>query len=873
MESQLDAELRDHFERLVADFEREGLSAPEARRRARLEFGGVEQIKELCRDARGTRWLEELAQDVRYGCRGFRKNFGFTIVVVLTLALGVGASMAVFNLIDAMLLRPLPVANANELVTLIRFQRGESSEHFSYPQVRLLADRSELFSTLAGIGSDVVNVGPQDALEPTAAAWVSGGHFQTMGIVPIAGRLLNASDDQPGAQAVAVITHNYWTRRLGADANAVGRSLLVEGASVPIVGITPRGFTGATIGEFADITLAICARASLQPERSFVGPDSRWLRILARPQSGLSQQQLQAKLDVAWPQVLGATVPPSLSQDSRARMLSTTLVVESGATGTGPMRTQFRRPLVVAMVLVTFALVIACVNVANLLFARGATRAREIALRLALGAGRRRIVQQLLTESALLTIVGTAVGVALAAIGSQALLAVIANGFNGPDASAVMLDMTVDWRLASVAIGVAAATTLLCGVAPAWRASLTARRALSASSSRVTGSHGRLGAALIVTQVALSLALVVGAGLFARTLHNLRGLDRGFRSDNVLLVGFDPTRAGYSSPELVSFNQLILTTVERLPGVRAASIAAVTPLEGGGMSQSMVINGVSTGLEDVYFNVIGPRYFELMSTALLTGREFSASDDHNAPGVAIVNHAFARRYFSQQSPLGQRVALRGSPREMQIIAVVADAVYETLRAPAPPTVYVSFLQHRGRPMTLVIDAPGSHAAAIEAIRAQIQPKVPTQPLRFRTLAAQIEGSLVRERLMVLLTMVVGALALTLAAVGLYGLISYAVTTRTREIGVRLALGARQSVIQWGVLATALRMVAVGIVIGLPISWMLSRLLATLIYGVTPTDPATVATAIAVLVLVGLLAAMVPARHAARVDPMLSLRAE
>ncbi|HUF50719.1 MAG TPA: ABC transporter permease [Longimicrobiales bacterium] len=874
LERQLDAELRDHFERLVADYRREGLTADEARRRARLEFGGLDQVKELCRDVRGTRWIADLAQDVRYGCRGLRKHPSFTAVAVVTLAVGVAATMTIFNLVDALLLRPLPVPKATELVTLVRWQGGNSSEHFSYPQVRLLAERTDLFAALAGIGSDTVNVGPPEALEPTGAAWVAGGHFPTLGLVPAAGRLLSAADDQAGAAPAAVITYSYWMRRFSGDTAAVGTHLLIEGVNVPIVGITPPGFTGATVGERADITLAISARPRLQPENdSFPSASSRWLRILARPPRDVDPEQLQAALDVAWPQVLLATVPDGINAETRARTLTMTVSVQPGARGTSLIRTRFRTPLTVALALVGLVLVIACVNVATLLLARDATRAREMALRVSLGASRIRILRQLLTESALLALLGTVIGIALAVAGSHGLVALIATGATGPDAPAVSVDVALNWRVSAAAVGVMAVTTLLFGLVPACRVSLAAPRVPSASAHRVAESHGRLATTLIIAQIGLSLALLTGAGLVVRSLHNLRALDRGFRTDNVLLVSFDPTRARLSSAELQDFNRSVLGAVEHLPGIQAASLAAVTPLQGGGMSRPMFINGVSTGEQDVYFNIVAPRFFEIMHTPLVLGRDFTLADDASRPAVAVVNETFVRQYLQPGSAVGQRVSLTGTGDEMQIVGVARDAVYETLRAAAPPTVYMSYLQQRGRRMTLVIDAPDSVAAAAAAVRTEVQPRVPTQPLRVRTLAAQVEGSLIRERLMATLTSIFGTVALALAAVGLYGLVSYSVTNRTREIGVRLALGARHTAIERRVLQDALRLVALGIAIGLPAVWLVSRLVRALIVGVTPTDPVTMAGAVSVLATVGVLAALGPARRAARIDPVASLRAE
>jgi predicted permease len=874
LERALDAELRDHFDRLVADFRREGLDDSEARRRARLEFGGLDQVKELCRDARGTRWAEELAQDLRYGSRGLRKHPTFAVVAVTALALGVAATMTVFNLVEALLLRPLPVPSAGELVTLIRWQAGLSSDHFSYPQVRALAERGDLFSAFAGMGSDTVNVGPPDALAPTGAAWVSGGYFDVLRVQPLAGRLLTSSDDQAGAVPAAVISYDYWQRRFGGDLMAVGGHVLLEGMAVPIVGVTPRGFTGATVGERVDITLAIAARPRLQPENDgFLTPSSRWLRVLGRPARGLTPGQLRAALDVVWPSILEATLPSGINAETRARTLTMTVALQPGAQGTSRIRERFRLPLIVAMAMVVFVLVIACVNVATLLLARGATRSHEIALRLAIGAGRGRIVRQLLTESALVACIGTAIGLVLGVAGSRAVVALLATSVSGPEANIVWLPVMLNWHVAAAASVLIIGTTITFGLVPALRASVSAPGMVALSISRVAIGPGRLATTLIVAQVALSVALIGGAGLFARTLLYLRTLDRGFRTDNVVLVSFDPTRALRSAADLREFNREVLAAVERLPGMSAVTLAAVTPLQGGGMSAPAFVNGVSTNTEEVYFNVVGPRYFEIMNTPLLQGREFASTDDLGRPAVAVVNEAFVRRHVDRGPVLGQRVSFSTTGGEMQIVGVVRDAVYETLRAAAPPTVYTCYLQQRGRRMTLVIDSDAGPAAATAAVRAVVQPKVPAQPLVVRTLAAQVDHSLIRERLMALLAGLFAALALILAAIGLYGLIAFAVTSRAREIGVRLALGARHHMILRSVLQNAVRMVATGIAIGLPVMWLLSNAVRGLIVGVTPTDPLTLIATIGALMATGVVAALGPARRASRIDPVVSLRSE
>jgi predicted permease len=875
LEDQLDSELRDHFERLVAEYRQHGHADSDARRLARLDFGGLDQVKEACRDVRGTRWIEDAVQDIRHGVRGFLKTPGFTAVAVLTLALGIGANLAIFNVLDALLLRPLPVPNAPRLVTLTRWIENSSSESFSYPQIRALADRPDLFASLCGIGGATLFTGPPDALEPVGAAFVSGKYFETLGLTPFAGRLLSDDDDQPGAAPAVVITHSYWLRRFGGDASVVGRTMILEGQQVPIVGVTPPGFEGATIGQRADVTAAIHTRATLQPEDDgSTSADQRWLLVLAVPAPELTRDQLQARLDVAWRQLLEATTPTRLSADARRRALSMTVSVDDGATGTSRMRGPMRMPLTVAYALVTLVLLIACVNVANLLLARGAARAREIALRLAIGAGRGRILRQLLIESAMLAVAGTAAGVWIAWFGSDAIADLIvarSAGSVGPDSPQSALMVAPNARALGVTVLIAAATTLLFGIVPAWRASATSP-GVAANVGRVAPSHGRLASSLIVAQVSLSLILVIGAGLFARTLHNLRTVDRGFTSGNVLLASFDPRRAGLSSAELQAFNQSVLRTVEALPGVGAASIAAITPLQGGGMSTPMTVNGVSTGTAEVYFNIISPRFFEIVGTPLVSGRDLTDADDGQAPAVALVNETFVRKHVAG-NPFDQRVLINPRLPEMQIVGVVKDAVYGSLRAAPPATVYASYLQTRGQPMTLVIDARGPLTDVAATVRAAIQPKVPATPMRIRSFAAQIENSLFQARLMRSLTGIFGGLALLLAAVGLYGLMSYMVTTRTREIGVRLALGARPAQVMGMVLGNALRMVVIGIIIGLPLALLSSRLIAGMVFGLTPTDAATIAAAVAVLACVGAVSAALPARRAATVNPLTAIHVE
>ncbi len=877
LESQLDAELRHHIERQVADYMREGAGEAEARRRVRLEFGGLDQVKELCRDARGTRLVEELAQDLRYACRVLLKSPGFAIVAVMTLALGIGANMAVFTLVDTLLLRRLAVHDPEQLVLLRRVQGQQSAQHFSYPQIERLAEQRQLFSSLSAIGTDRISVGPLDAPEATPAMWVTGDYYQTLGLAPAAGRLLSARDDERGATPVAVISDDYWTRRFGRNRDALGQSLLIEGTPVEVVGVTAPGFNGVMVGEGADITLPIHVRPQLQPERAdYLGPPAFWLIALGRPQPGVSNDQLKAQLAIVWQRILSETTS-TLTSGARTRLLASTLEVDSGATGWSRLRERFRQRLLAAMALVTIVLFIACVNVANLLLARSAARQRELALRLAMGAGRGRIVRQLLTESGVLAVAGAAAGSVFALAGSHALVTLVTSAPAGPDSAGVVLDLTPDWRMFALTALVTMAATALFAIVPALRAGhIEPVLAITIGSDRVAKSNRRLGTALVSVQVALSLLLLITAGLFGQTLRNLRTLDRGFSHDEVLLVGIDHTRTGLSGAPLKAFLDQQVASVERIAGVRSASLAAITPLQGGGISQSVAINGQPIA-DEVYYNNVGPRYFAALQTPVILGREFNAEDATSSAGVAIVNESFVRRYLPLGSPLASRLHVGGfrvgGNRELQIVGVVKDAVYETLRAAPPPTVYGPFVQRSAGNVTLVAYAPGAVAEVAAAIRAQLQPRLAGRILRIRTLTTQLDSSLAQERLIASVATVFGVLALVLAAIGLYGLLAYWVSCRTHELGVRMALGAARQTVLRLVLRDAARMLLIGTALGVAAAVGVTRSISSMLFGLTRNDPVTIAASIAILLLVGIVAASVPARRATRVDPMVALRAE
>jgi putative ABC transport system permease protein len=876
-DEELGAELHAFLETAVDEKMRSGMSRAQATRAARLELGlvSVDSVKDRVREAGWESTVESAARDVQYAVRSLRHAPGFASVAVLTLALGIGANTAIFGLVDALMLRQLPVRDPDQLVVLTRIQGGQSGEHFSYPQVNYLAEQDDLFAGLCGFAADTFHIGPFDALEATAGAWVTGEYYRTLGITPMIGRLLGPDDDRPGAPPAAVITDAYWSRKFARGPDVIGQTLVIEGVPVSIVGVTRAGFSGAIVGDGADITLAIGVVPHVQPEQGWkVGPSGRWLKVMARAREGLSREALAAGLAVHWSSYMKSTLNPKLTADARSRALSSTLGVRLGATGSSPLRNEFQGPLLVLMAAVGLVLLVACVNMANLLLARAASRDREFTLRSALGASRGRLMRQLLTESALLAVLGAALGVAVASWGSHALIQLMTTGSTGPDAAnPIALDVGPNWRVLSFATLIAIVTTFLFGMAPAWRLSFTAPAAgMNAASPRLVRRGGRLARSLVAAQVAITLPLLVGAGLFTQTLDNLRTLDRGFRHEDVLLVDVDARRSGKDTPALRASYQQVLAFVERLPGVRAASLSAVTPLMGGGISLPIAVNGQLIGGE-THFNMIAPRYFEVLRTPFALGRDFTNRDDETAPPVAIVNETFVRQYMRDVAPLGQRLSVVGSPRDMQVVGVVRDAVYENLRQTPPPTVYAAFLQSSIDTATLEIHAPGGLGQVAAAVRAEIQPKLAGKPLRVRTLTGQLESGLVRERLMATLATTFGVLALSLAVVGLYGVLAFNVARRTGEIGVRIALGARQSQVLREILYDAGRMVALGIAIGLPIAWMASRFLSSMLFGVTAHDAVTTVIAIAVLAGAAFIAAFLPARRAARVDPLVAIRCE
>ncbi len=869
----LDDELRFHIDMAVESYLRQGLAAAEARRRALAGFGGLQQIRESYRDQKGLPMLETTLQDIRYGLRVLAANRTFTAMAVLSLALGIGANTAIFSLLYALLLRPLPVPNPGELLQVNIAIAGKPGDSFSYPVIQALAERNDVFAALGGFAGNSFSIGPPSSPVRTPGAWVSGGFFQALQLTPAAGRLLMPEDDRPGSGLAAVISDAYWDRHFQRSPSALGATLVVEGLPVTIVGVTPPGFTGANVGEIADLTLPYQFLSHLSPDRQgLLQAGNQFSRILARPAHGLSIEQARARLRVIWPAMAQVSVNPRMPQKRREAMLASTLELSAGGAGWTPLRSQYSKPLIVLMAISALVLLLACANVANLLLARSAVRRREFAIRLAIGAGRARVMRQLLVESLLLSFLGAALGLFLADYGSRLLLTQVSQ--------TIRLDVGLNRAVLEFAVAAAVLTGLLFGTAPAFRSTSAGGATALRTASSAAQPRGRLAGSLVTVQVALSFLLLIGAGLFVRTLHNLETVDLGFRHEGVLMADLDGRRIVPAGPaadaRVAALFRDTLDAVTATPGVAAAALSNFTPISGGYWSQAVQVKGQSPHEEDIVFFAVSPGFFSALSMPLRAGRDFTFRDDAAAPPAAIVNQEFARRFLPGVNPLGQVISAADSRywKNMEIVGVAGDSHPNSLREAPRPCIYVPFFQQppdRIGYATFEVKAAGSLNAMATGLSRTLSRLAPGAELRIRPFTAQVESSMRRERLMARLAGFFGILALVLAAVGLYGLLAYAVAQRAAEVGIRIALGAEPGAVVRMMLARSMRPVVAGILIGLPAAWWTTRLISTLLYGLKPFDPLTIAAAIATLTGVALAAALIPARRAAKVDPMTALR--
>ena len=854
------------------------------------ELGSLTLAAEDARSELGWTRLEQGAQDLRYAVRSARKSPGFTAAAVASLAIGIGVNAALFSLINTLLWKSLPVRNPETLLVVGRQTQSGLSHRFTYGNYEVFRDHVPALA-VAGYGVVPLNVSIDGRMEPTLQGHlVSGSYFPLMGLAPAAGRLLGPDDDRvPNGHPVAVLSHDYWQRRFGADPGAVGRAIAISGHPFTIVGVAPREFFGAEVGAAPHVFLPVMMQPVVMPMTAdLIARDttvtSLWIRVLARVQADGSLPRATAQLAAL------AGVPDTewrLRDKFTGQLEDARLVVGSAATGLSDLRRQFSQPLVLLLGIAGLVLLIACANVGNLVLARAATRRAEFALRLALGAGRGRLIRQVLAESLVLAVPAAAAALAFAYWTSFALI-----GYAAIGRDAIVLDVAPDWRVLAFTTMVSAAAGLLLGCVPAIRASRADRSTspLDLSRARAVGHTAGPGRALVVLQMALSLVLLVGAGLFVRSLQNLNRHEQELDQRRVLVVRIEPRGSGNrNAPGMATAldqtYRALIAQVEALPGVRSASLARSSPLGQTGYAYQ-IVRPAATQPELLTGSIVYPRYFATMGMPIVAGRDFNDDDLRaGSPPAVIVNEAFVRTVIGGGPPLGTghgvSQAGRGSQRTpMNIVGVVKDSRFPALREAARPIVYQTFLQARTGfgGMTFHVRMSELREATVQQIRAAVQAVQPGVPMfQMHSLAEEVDAALVRERLVATLSGVFGLVALVLICVGLYGLMAFVVARRTAEIGVRVALGATPSDIRGLMARQAMGVLIVGLVIGVPAAWIAGRLaaaqLSPLLYGLTPADPVSFGVATALLALVTLAAGVVPALRAARIDPILALRHE
>lgn len=876
VEQELDDELRAHLEHQIDLHLASGLSRADARAAALTELGNVALIQEQCRDVRRVSLIEDAFRDLRYGLRSMRRAPGHTAVAALSLALAIGANTAIFSLVNVLLLRDLSVTSPDELIELGRLTpNGRGS--FSYPHYQRIHDQNMVLSGVVTMSMGTVQATIGDAVRQPIGRYVSGNFFQVLGLSPAVGRLLSPDDDRLGAAeglTPAVVSYGLWQREYGADPAIVGTALRIDAVLFTIVGVLPRTFEGLTVGRPDDFFIPVASESQLRRQSWLRNQDFNWLAIVGRLKPGVSRETAAADLDVVFGRLLEDYASSVGDVDAQRNVREYRLTIDSAQAGLSAPRREYSTPVLLLMGAVSLILLIACANVVNLLMARGMARHREIRLRLAIGASRGRLVRQLLTESAMLGLIGGAVGLALATWGTRLIAAFIADGD-----PAISFDIAPDGRVLTFTAVISLGSAMLASLAPALRASRTKITPdMRNDSHRLNVSRTAMLStrALIAAQIALSLLLLAGASLLVTSLRNLRAFDPGFDREHVVLMGLSPGRGGYAADRHLEYYRQVLERARNTPGVRAAALSLLTPVSGGGVDLSFGLAGqprAESGAS-VYVNRVSDGYFSAMATPLQRGRDFGPRDGPDSPPVAIINEALSRRFFEHDSPIGQRVRL-GREEGLEIVGVVANAKYFSLREDDHPTIYVHALQRRDPgSLTLAVRTSGDPAALAPIIRRDVQSIARTVPITHgSSLSAQIDRSLVKERLMARILSAFAVLALVLASVGLYGVLGFAVTQRTNEIGIRLALGATRGTLLWSVLRESWILVAIGVAIGVPAALTLTRLLSSLLYGVTPTDPWVLSGAVACLFVVALAAASQPAWRAVRVDPVVALRHE
>jgi len=871
---QIEAEIAEEIEahRLMAEArERSGGTPPrEADAASRRAMGNITLAREEARAAWISPWLESAYQDVVYALRMFRRAPAFTATLVLVLGLGIGATTAIFTLVDGLILRDLPVRSPDRLVYFSR-------PSFSYPIFTEARARSaEVLESVAAWSVEDFHVAWGQELEPAEVLTASGGFYATLGVTAAAGRTFSEDDDQIGGGPhgrVAVISEAAWQRRYGGDPGAIGRTVRIGPDTYTIVGITPRGYSGVAPGIAPEITIPLTS--NVRPGR-LTSPTSSWVHLIARLRDGVTLREANASLARFWPAVLEATTPSSIEADRRAQFLGRNTSLESARAGFSRVRNRFAQPLWFLFALVGVLLIVACASAANLLLARGAGRRREIAVRLAIGAGRPRLVRQMLTESLVWTLLASLAGLVIASWGANSLVALMTTREQKID-----LDADVGVRVMLFALAVAAVTSAICSVLPALgatRVDPAAGLKVSPDSARALPSRWASGRWIVAAQVALSVLLLGSAALFGRSLYSVLTQSAGVERQYVLVLATDVDAAGYDEERAARFYQELLERVRRVPGVASASLSMYPPLSGGdgAWTENVGIDGAPPrpGSATVYFNTVSSNYFGTTGMTLLRGRDIGDSDREAALPVAVVNETLARHFFPGQDPMGRQITIGRdkSRKDLQIIGLVSDAKYQRLQETPRAVAYLPWQQQRGDNMFIEMRV-APRASVSDLVRREVRALDAVVPIHMQTVADRIRESIVTERVLASLAGLLAAAAAVLASAGLYGLLAYSVSRRTREIGLRLALGAERRAVVMGVLWESVVLALIGIAAGVAATLALGRFAQGLLFQITPADPVSLAAAATLMFIVACLAGLGPAWRASRIDPVVALKAE
>lgn len=872
----LDREISFHLAETTDRLVEGGMDREAAAQEALRKFGHRRSMTDRTRDMDISGWLESLIADLRQAIRGLRATPGFALVAVLSLGLGIGANTAIFSLVNSVILKSLPVARPEQLVKIA--MDGEENDVLTNPLWEQIRDHVGVFDGIFAFSSERLNLAASGQARMTAGEFVSGQFFSTLAVQPAAGRLLQPADDRRGCAAIAVLSYGFWQSEYGGAGDVVGRQLLLNRQPFTIVGVARQGFTGVEIGMFPQIYVPLCSEPLIHgAPGNLDGRSNWWLQIIGRLPDGASLAQISTRLASASSEIFAATLPPNWGESGKKDYLKRSLKMYPAATGISEVRQRYRTALAVLMGVVGVVLLIACANVANLLLARSAARQREIAMRLAIGASRGRIIRQVLTESLLISLLGAGLGLLFAKWGTTLLVGLI-----GQRNSPVSLDLSLDWRVLSFTLLVSVTTGILFGVAPAWRSLRIEPQEVLKSGRSSTSTLAALtsGKVLVVVQVGLSLVLVATAGLLLGTFRTLANSDPGFRPEGVVLAKVDFSSLNLPRPAQQSAIQEILRQLRNTPGITGASASVITPVSGMGWNSFVVSEGYKPLKENdnlVWFNGVTEGYFPTLGTAVLAGRDFGQADAGNGPKVALVNRAFARRIFGAANPIGRQFRVQNSDTPgppVEVVGLVGDARYGSLRDTLAPTVYLPWTQAEDFPsLTFEVRSEGPMADAVGKILSVSGAALPNASLEISTLSGQLAASLARERLLATLSGFFGALALLLALIGLYGTMAYNVTRRRKEIGIRAALGATRIALVKLVAGEAGRMIIAGLVLGSAATVAATRLVRSFLFGRTPLDPVTLAWALAAVAGVALLAGALPAVKAVRQDPQSVLREE